>query len=142
MTAGNGQLRRTDQRKRGWPEPGPHPLAVHDSDRDREAILGTEARQQAVRTAGRQRLGERTVSRRRGPRGAAGSLIGAVLAAGGARGAYALLRSRPPGGTATWTRTNHRGEPVTLLEGGPPPPPGRAAGRAHPRPRADPGRVW
>jgi UDP-GlcNAc:undecaprenyl-phosphate/decaprenyl-phosphate GlcNAc-1-phosphate transferase len=57
------------------------------------------------------------VSRRRGPRGAAGSLIGAVLAAGGARGAYALLRSRPPGGTATWTRTNHRGEPVTLLEG-------------------------
>jgi hypothetical protein len=57
------------------------------------------------------------VSRRGGPRGAAGSLIGAVLAAGAARGAYALLRSRPPGGTATWTRTNHRGEPVTLLEG-------------------------
>ena len=57
------------------------------------------------------------MSRRRGPRGAAGSLIGAVLAAGGARGAYALLRSRPPGGPATWTRTNHRGEPVTLLEG-------------------------
>ena len=52
-----------------------------------------------------------------GARGAARSLIGAVLAAGGARGAYALLRSRPPGGTATWTRTNHRGEPVTLLEG-------------------------
>jgi UDP-GlcNAc:undecaprenyl-phosphate GlcNAc-1-phosphate transferase len=54
---------------------------------------------------------------RRGARGAARSLTGAVLAAGGARGAYALLRSRPPGGTATWTRTNHRGEPVTLLEG-------------------------
>ncbi len=57
------------------------------------------------------------MSRRRGPRGAAGSLAGAVLAAGGARGAYALLRSRPPGGTATWTRTNHHGEPLTLLEG-------------------------
>ena len=57
------------------------------------------------------------MTRRRGPRGAAGTLAGAVLAAGGARGAYALLRSRPPGGTATWTRTNHRGEPVTLLEG-------------------------
>jgi UDP-GlcNAc:undecaprenyl-phosphate/decaprenyl-phosphate GlcNAc-1-phosphate transferase len=65
------------------------------------------------------------VSARRGPRGAAGSLAGAVLAAGGARGAYALLRSRPPGGTATWTRTNHRGEPVTLLEG-----PAAAAGAA------------
>lgn len=57
------------------------------------------------------------MSRRRGRRGPAGSLIGATLAAGGSRGAYALLRSRPPGGSATWTRTNHRGEPVTLLEG-------------------------
>ncbi len=57
------------------------------------------------------------MSRRRGPRGAARGLIGVVMAAGGARGAYALLRSGPPGGTATWTRTNHRGEPVTLLEG-------------------------
>ena len=27
------------------------------------------------------------------------------------------LRARPPGGAATWTRTNHRGEPITLLEG-------------------------
>jgi UDP-GlcNAc:undecaprenyl-phosphate/decaprenyl-phosphate GlcNAc-1-phosphate transferase len=57
------------------------------------------------------------MSRRRKARGAAGNLASAVLAAGGARGAYVLLRSRPPGGTATWTRTNHRGEPVTLLEG-------------------------
>lgn len=57
------------------------------------------------------------MSRRRGPRGAATGLIGAVLAAFGARGAYVLLRSGPPGGAATWTRTNHRGEPVTLLEG-------------------------
>jgi UDP-GlcNAc:undecaprenyl-phosphate/decaprenyl-phosphate GlcNAc-1-phosphate transferase len=65
------------------------------------------------------------VSRRRGPRGAAAGLASAVLAAGAARGAYALLRSRPPGGTAAWTRTNHRGEPVTLLEG-----PAAAAGAA------------
>ncbi len=56
---------------------------------------------------------------------AAGSLIGPALAAGAARGAYTLLRSRPPGGAATWTRTNHRGEPVTLLEG-----PAAAAGAA------------
>jgi hypothetical protein len=41
-----------------------------------------------------------------------------LLAAGsGARLGYAALRRRPPGGAKTWTRTNHRGEPVTLLEG-------------------------
>ena len=34
-----------------------------------------------------------------------------------ARGAYAGLRRWPPAGDSTWTRTNHRGEPVTLLEG-------------------------
>jgi hypothetical protein len=28
-----------------------------------------------------------------------------------------LLRQRPPGGAAVWTRTNHAGLPVTLLEG-------------------------
>ncbi len=39
------------------------------------------------------------------------------LAAVAARTAYAVLNSRPPGGRAVWTRTNHRGEPVTLLEG-------------------------
>jgi len=27
------------------------------------------------------------------------------------------LNKRPPGGTQLWSRTNHRGEPVTLLEG-------------------------
>jgi hypothetical protein len=41
----------------------------------------------------------------------------AALAAAAARASYAGLRQRPPGGTATWSRTNHRGEPVTLLEG-------------------------
>jgi hypothetical protein len=41
----------------------------------------------------------------------------AVVAAGGARIGYAALTRRPPGGEKTWTRTNHRGEPVTLLEG-------------------------
>ena len=34
-----------------------------------------------------------------------------------ARAAYAALSRRPPGGAATWTRTNHRGEQLTLLEG-------------------------
>jgi hypothetical protein len=41
----------------------------------------------------------------------------AVVAAGAARLGYAALTRRPPGGEKTWTRTNHRGEPVTLLEG-------------------------
>jgi hypothetical protein len=41
----------------------------------------------------------------------------AVLAAGAAGLSYAALRQRPPGGEGTWSRTNHRGEPVTLLEG-------------------------
>jgi hypothetical protein len=44
-------------------------------------------------------------------------LISAAVAATGARAAYALLRARPPGGAQTWTRTNHRGEDITLLEG-------------------------
>jgi UDP-GlcNAc:undecaprenyl-phosphate/decaprenyl-phosphate GlcNAc-1-phosphate transferase len=40
-----------------------------------------------------------------------------VAAAGAARAAYAVLTRRPPGGEKAWTRVNHRGEPVTLLEG-------------------------
>lgn len=46
-----------------------------------------------------------------------GPLIGGVLGAVAARGAYAALRRRPPGEEKLWARTNHRGEPVTLLEG-------------------------
>jgi len=52
---------------------------------------------------------------------AAGAGTAAVLAAGAAacvaRAAYAALRRKPPGGAGTWTRTNHRGEQLTLLEG-------------------------
>src|ERR1022692_1614048 len=40
-----------------------------------------------------------------------------VLAGAAARLAYAGLRRRPPGEEKTWTKINHRGEPLTLLEG-------------------------
>ena len=43
--------------------------------------------------------------------------VGGFAAAGAARAAYALLTRRAPGGEKLWSRTNHRGEPVTLLEG-------------------------
>jgi hypothetical protein len=46
-----------------------------------------------------------------------GALLTGGLAAATARAAYAALNQHPPGGRATWARTNHRGEPVTLLEG-------------------------
>ena len=49
--------------------------------------------------------------------GAAGAVRSAVAGAAIARLSYAVLRARPPGGTAKWARTNHRGEQVTLLEG-------------------------
>jgi hypothetical protein len=41
----------------------------------------------------------------------------AGLAAVAARAAYAAFSRTPPGGKDTWTRTNHRGEQLTLLEG-------------------------
>ena len=40
-----------------------------------------------------------------------------VTAAIAASLAYRALRQFPPGGEKPWTRVNHRGEPVTLLEG-------------------------
>jgi UDP-GlcNAc:undecaprenyl-phosphate/decaprenyl-phosphate GlcNAc-1-phosphate transferase len=46
-----------------------------------------------------------------------GTAITAAAAAAAARASYRALRRRPPGGAAIWARTNHRGEPVTLLEG-------------------------
>jgi hypothetical protein len=46
-----------------------------------------------------------------------GTAVGGLVAAAGARAAYSLLNRRAPGGTERWARVNHRGEPVTLLEG-------------------------
>jgi UDP-GlcNAc:undecaprenyl-phosphate/decaprenyl-phosphate GlcNAc-1-phosphate transferase len=46
-----------------------------------------------------------------------GPVLTSAIAVGAARGAYAALRRYPPAGEKTWTRTNHRGELVTLLEG-------------------------
>jgi UDP-GlcNAc:undecaprenyl-phosphate/decaprenyl-phosphate GlcNAc-1-phosphate transferase len=50
-------------------------------------------------------------------RGLIGAATAGSVAAGASRLAYAVLNQRPPSGTKTWSRTNHRGEPVTLLEG-------------------------
>jgi UDP-N-acetylmuramyl pentapeptide phosphotransferase/UDP-N-acetylglucosamine-1-phosphate transferase len=45
-------------------------------------------------------------------------LLGSAAAGAAATGAaQRVLTSRPPGGLQRWARTNHRGEPVTLLEG-------------------------
>jgi UDP-GlcNAc:undecaprenyl-phosphate/decaprenyl-phosphate GlcNAc-1-phosphate transferase len=57
------------------------------------------------------------MSRGTGRRTTAAAIVSAGLAAAAARASYAALTRRPPGGPGTWTRTNHRGEPVTLLEG-------------------------
>jgi UDP-GlcNAc:undecaprenyl-phosphate/decaprenyl-phosphate GlcNAc-1-phosphate transferase len=46
-----------------------------------------------------------------------GAARAAVVGAATARIAYGALRASRPAGDAAWTRTNHRGEPVTLLEG-------------------------
>lgn len=59
------------------------------------------------------------------PGAAPGSVLGVLAAVAGAaagavaaRAAYAAFRRRPPiGDEKTWTRTNHRGELITLLEG-------------------------
>jgi len=43
--------------------------------------------------------------------------LAAVAGAAASRAAYKALTRFPPAGEKTWARTNHRGEPVTLLEG-------------------------
>lgn len=43
--------------------------------------------------------------------------LGAVVAFGSAVGARAALGARPPGGERRWTRVNHAGSPVSMLEG-------------------------
>jgi len=48
---------------------------------------------------------------------AAAGVASGMTAAWAARLAYTALARRPPGGPKAWSRTNHRGEPVTLLEG-------------------------
>jgi UDP-GlcNAc:undecaprenyl-phosphate/decaprenyl-phosphate GlcNAc-1-phosphate transferase len=50
-------------------------------------------------------------------RGLVTAAAASMTAAGVARLAYASLNQRPPGGTKTWSRINHRGEQLTLLEG-------------------------
>jgi hypothetical protein len=50
-------------------------------------------------------------------RSAAAAIALAAASALAARGAYIALRRWPPAGENTWSRSNHRGEPVTLLEG-------------------------
>ena len=47
----------------------------------------------------------------------ASSVATGAAGAAAARAAYRALRRYPPSGEKTWTRTNHRGELVTLLEG-------------------------
>ena len=49
--------------------------------------------------------------------GPVAALVAGTAAACAARAAYSALTRRPPGGAGTWTRTNHRGEQLTLLEG-------------------------
>ena len=104
-----GQLWRCACRR---PEPGAHPGAVSEPVRLRrragrrpgDAMMGRAAR----------RTGRAAVN---GAAASGTALRTGALAAGAARAAYAALNARPPGGQAVWTRTNHRGEPVTLLEG-------------------------
>jgi len=49
--------------------------------------------------------------------GVPGAGLSGLAAAGATRLAYSVLNRYPPGGPKAWSRSNHRGEPVTLLEG-------------------------
>ncbi len=44
-------------------------------------------------------------------------LLAAAAASAGAEVVRRSLRARPPGGAPRWTRTNHRGEPISLTAG-------------------------
>ncbi len=44
-------------------------------------------------------------------------LVTAAVGAGAGRLLWQRLSTTPPGGAGRWTRTNHRGEPISLLEG-------------------------
>ncbi len=57
------------------------------------------------------------MTQRSGRRAAYTAAAAGVTAAAAARCSYSALIRRPPGGPKIWSRTNHRGEPVTLLEG-------------------------
>jgi UDP-GlcNAc:undecaprenyl-phosphate GlcNAc-1-phosphate transferase len=57
------------------------------------------------------------MSRESLPGRVAGFALAGGLAAVAARAAYRGLGQRPPGGGQRWTRVNHRGEELTLLEG-------------------------
>src|SRR5581483_1050591 len=90
------QLRLHRQRReRHRAEPGALPVRL--GERDADVLLDEEEGQEMRRTVY-----------------AAGA---GACAAGAARLAYCVLNRRPPGGPKAWSRTNHRGEPVTLLEG-------------------------
>ena len=93
-------------------EPGAYPFAVGEP-----SALRRRAGPQAGR--GSDEPGSAQDRRDGGERdgGELDSATTGALAAGAARAIYAALNSRPPGSRAVWTRTNHRGEQVTLLEG-------------------------
>ena len=50
-------------------------------------------------------------------RGLASALVTGLVSGAAAGAAWAGLRAAPPGGEELWARKNHRGEPLTLLEG-------------------------